>query len=260
MNITKKILSAILFLVLTSQLSAWGYKAHYVIAEIAERNLTPNAKAKVDDMLKGRKMVYWADWMDKVRSDSTYDFVRTWHFANVDSGYTYETMPKMETGDVVTATELALKMIQSKTENDSVKTMYLKFLIHLIADLHCPVHAGRSTDRGGNLHTLSWFGRPTELHTLWDEQILDAARIWSYSEWADNLIAGTTAADIAQMQRGAPKEWFNETVLITKHIYSVTPKDQNFSFRYVYQNSHIVEQQLTLGGYRLAYVLNSIFK
>jgi hypothetical protein len=161
-----KILSSIIFLLLTFQLSAWGFKAHYAIAEIAERNLTPNAKAKVDDMLDGKKMVYWADWMDKVRSDSTYDFTATWHYANVDSGQTYESMPRVETGDVVIATELAIEMIQSNTENDSIKTLYLKFLIHLIGDLHCPMHAGRATDRGGNQYPVTWFGRETNLHSL----------------------------------------------------------------------------------------------
>jgi len=254
-----KTLLTITFLLLTLQLSAWGFKAHYVIAEMAEQNLTPKAKAKVDDMLDGKKMVYWADWMDKVRSDNTYDFTATWHFANVDSGQTYESMPKVETGDVVTATELAITMIQSNTESDSIKTMYLKFLIHLIGDLHCPMHAGRSTDLGGNRHPVTWFGNETNLHRLWDSQLLESARQWSYSEWADNLMAGITTTDIAQMQQGTPREWFSETAKIADFIYKNTPQNQNHSYKYIYENSHILEEQLTLAGYRLAYILNMIF-
>ena len=126
----KKILSSILFLILTLQLSAWGGRAHDVIAQIAEKNLTPNARAEVARLLNGRSMVYYAMWMDNIRSDSTYNFTATWHYANVDSGQTYESMPKVETGDVLTATDLAIQKITSKTENDSIKTMYLKFLIH----------------------------------------------------------------------------------------------------------------------------------
>ena len=258
MKITK-ILAVIAFLFSSFQLSAWGYKAHYVIAEIAEQNLTPTAKAKVNDMLNGKKMAYWADWLDKVRSDNTYDFTSTWHYANVDSGYTYETMTKAATGDVVTASDLAIKMIQSQTENDSVKTMYLKFLIHLIGDLHCPMHAGRATDRGGNQHRVTWFGNETNLHRLWDSQVIEAAREWSYSEWADHLIAGTTTSNIAQMQSGTPTEWFSQTVKIADYVYNATPQDQNHSFKYVFENLHIVEKQLTLAGYRLAYVLNTLF-
>jgi len=254
-----KILLPITFLLLTFQASSWGYKAHYIIAEIAERNLTPTAKAKVDEMLNHKKMVYWADWMDKVRSDSRYDFVRTWHFANVDSGQTYETMPRVETGDVVTATELAIQKVQSKTETDSIRTMYLKFLIHLVGDIHCPVHAGRATDRGGNLHAVTWFGRETNLHSLWDGQFLESARPWSYTEWADNLIAGITATDIARMKQGTPIEWFSQTVKIADYIYKVTPKGPIHGYQYVYRYSYILEQQLTLAGFRLAFILNTIF-
>jgi hypothetical protein len=258
MNISK-ILLPIIFLTLTFQLSAWGYKSHYIIAEIAERHLTPNTKAKVTEMLKGKKMVYWADWMDKVRSDSTYDFVRTWHFANVDSGKTYETMPKTPTGDVVTATYLALEKVASKTENDSIRRMYLKFLIHLVGDLHCPVHAGRATDRGGNRHIISWYGAENDLHTVWDSRVLEAARQWSYTEWADNLTDDVSPAQIAEMKQGTPTEWFRETVKTADYIYKVTPQGQNQSYRYVYNYTYILERQLKLAGYRLAFVLNSIF-
>jgi hypothetical protein len=254
-----KILSLAVFVFLSLQLFAWGYKAHYVIAEIAEQNLTPKAKTKVDELLNGKKMVYWADWMDKIRSDSTYDFTRTWHYANVDSGYTYETMPKLETGDVVVATDLAIEVIKSKTQNDSIKAMYLKFLIHLVGDIHCPVHAGRATDRGANRHHIIWFGEETNLHSMWDSQFIGAARVWSYSEWAANLMAGIASVDIAQMQRGTPTEWFGETVSIADYVYKVSPQGQNYSYAYIYRHSHVLEQQLTLAGYRLAYVLNTIF-
>jgi hypothetical protein len=256
----KKISILVVGLFLTTQLSAWGYKGHYIIAEIAERSLSPETKAQVNQLLNGRKMTYWADWMDKVRSDSTYDFTRTWHFANVDSGQTYESMLKVETGDVVTATKLAIEMVQSKAENDSIRTMYLKFLIHLVGDLHCPVHAGRATDRGGNLHRISWFGRETNLHVLWDGQIIESARDGSsYTEWADNLMAGVTAERIAEIQNGTILDWFNQTVKTAAYIYSVTPQNQNFSYQYIYANDFILEEQLTLAGYRLAYVLNTIF-
>ena len=165
MKITKN-LSPIIFSILTLQLSAWGSKGHDIIAEIADRNLTPTAKAEVTRLLNGKTMVYYAVWMDNIRSDSTYDFTSTWHYANVDSGQTYETMPRVETGDVVTATDLSIQKITSRTATDSVKGMYLKFLIHLVADLHCPMHAGRATDRGGNRHSITWFGSQTNLHSL----------------------------------------------------------------------------------------------
>jgi hypothetical protein len=258
MKITRRLFQiALLFLPL--RLFAWGGKAHDVIAHIAGQNLTPKARAEVSRLLNDKTMVYYAMWMDNIRSDSIYDFTSTWHYANVDSGYSYASMPKVETGDVLTATELAIRNITSETETDSIKTMYLKFLIHLIGEIHCPMHAGRATDRGGNDYTVIWFRDTINLHSLWDFHFLERARDWSYTEWAVNLTADKTPTDIAQMQQGTPNEWFSETVAFANLVYKNTPQNQNWSYRYIYQHSQMLEQQLMLGGYRLAYLLNVIF-
>ena len=121
------------------------------------------------------------------------------------------------------------------------------------------MHAGRKTDLGGNRHRVIWFGEETNLHSLWDSRLIDRARSWSYTEWALNLTAGLTPEQIAKKQRGTPHEWFAETVVIADYVYKNTPQNQNLSFRYIYSKSHILEQQLLLGGYRLAYLLNTIF-
>jgi hypothetical protein len=254
-----KLLLSIVFLFLTLQLSAWGGKAHDIIAHIAEQNLTPTAKAEVARLLNGRSMVYYAMWMDNIRSDGRFDFTATWHYANVDSGKTYATMPRVETGDVLTATDLSLQKIKSETENDSIRSMYLKFLIHLIGEIHCPMHAGRSTDRGGNDYHVIWFGDTINLHSLWDTNLLERTRRWSYTEWATNLTTGLSRADIDPMQRGTPYEWFDETVVLADYVYRHTPQNRNLRFDYIYKFSPVLERQLTLGGFRLAYILNTIF-
>jgi hypothetical protein len=268
MKITK-ILLPIAFLLLTLQLSAWGGLAHNTIAHIAQQNLTQEAEAEVARLLNGRTMVYYAMWMDNARSLPEFDFMRTWHWANVDSGFTYETMPQYPSGDVITATELAIHKLTSAAYCDSTKRVFLKILIHTIGEIHCPMHAGRSTDRGGNDHPIIWFGQPSNLHRLWDGQILDRARSWSYTEWARNLTAHVTVSDIAEMQRGTPRDWFGETVVFAHYIYKHTPQNENLSFSYIHGMRiidgqrrtflSVAEQQLTAGGYRLAYVLNTMF-
>jgi hypothetical protein len=72
-------------------------------------------------------------------------------------------------------------------------------------------------------------------------------------------MAGITPTDIVQMQQGTPKEWFYQTAKIADFVYKVTPKGDISAYRYIYNYSHILEEQLTLAGYRLAYVLNMIF-
>jgi len=258
MKSTRYLLQIVL-LFLPLQLTAWGGKAHDIIAYIAEQNLIPKAHTEVSRLLNGKTMVYYAMWMDNIRSDSAYDFTATWHYANVDSAQTYESMPKVETGDVLTAIELSIQNITSKTTADTLKAMYLKLLIHLIGEIHCPMHAGRATDRGGNDYPVIWFRDTINLHSLWDSHLLERARGWSYTEWVSNLTAGITPTDITQMQRGTPTEWFSETVTLAALVYKNTPQNQNLGFRYIYQHSQMLEQQLTAGGYRLAYLLNRIF-
>jgi len=265
----KKILSPIFFFVLTLQLSAWGSRAHDAIAYIAQMNLTPVAQSEVSRLLNGRTMVTYAVWMDNVRSDSTFDFTRTWHFVNVDSGYTYATSPIAETGDMVTATELAMHKLSSDAYTDSVKRIFLKVLIHTVAEIHCPMHAGRRTDRGGNLHPVYWFGSRTNLHAIWDSPIVERSRNWSHTEWAHNLMAPTTPASIAEMQQGGPRDWVEETVILAHYVYKHTPRYAELRFSYMHGPkmirgqvqtfANIVDEQLLLGGVRLAYILNTIF-
>jgi len=265
----KKILSPMLFFVLTLQLSAWGGRGHDITAHIASKHLTEAAEAEVARLLNGRTMVYYSSWMDHARSIPEFDFLRTWHFVNVDSGYTYATSPKAETGDMITATELAMYKLSSDAYNDSIKRLFLKILIHTVAEIHCPMHAGRRTDRGGNLHPVYWFGQPSNLHRLWDGPVFERARSWSYTEWARNLTSHITAADIAEMQQGTPRDWVEETVVFAHYVYKHTPQNADLTFSYMHGLRMIdgqyrtflsvAEQQLTVGGFRLAFVLNTLF-
>ncbi|MDR2907835.1 MAG: S1/P1 nuclease [Bacteroidales bacterium] len=258
---THKLLLPFILVLCSVQVFGWGYKGHYIVAEIAERNLTPKAKAEVDRLLNGKKMVFYADWLDNVRNDKEgrYDYTRTWHYANVDSGKTFEEMPVVETGNVLSGSEMAVKILTSATESDSLKTLYLKYLVHLVGDLHCPMHAGRLSDRGGNSYHIKWFNSETNIHSLWDSKFLESARFWSYSEWATNLMAGLTPEQIADKQQGAFQDWFLETVDLAAFLYEITPQGENLSYAYIHNYGYILEQQFTLGGLRLAQVLNTIF-
>lgn len=126
----------------------------------------------------------------------------------------------------------------------------------MIGDLHCPMHAGRLSDRGGNRHPVLWFNRNTNLHSVWDSQIIESARNWSYEEWAKNLMNGQTSSAIKQLQAGTPAAWFDETVKTAAFLYENTPLNAKLDYLYLYQYSAILEQQLIRGGYRLAAILN----
>ena len=247
---------------------AWGPKGHDVVAAIAEQHLTPKARRKINKLLEGKSIVYYSSWMDNIQNSPYWEYgynkTKTWHYANVGKGLTYETMPKNENGDVVNGLEMLTKEM---TENyreltDSMKVDYLKMIVHMVGDLHCPMHAGRRSDRGGNGTPVKWFGKKTNLHSVWDSRLIESARRWSYSEWVEHLDR-TDREFKKNVMCGTYEEWFNETVSHAAEIYeyieNTDGKMPSLSYRYVFDFAPLAEQQMLIGGYRLAYVLNSIF-
>jgi len=238
----------------------WGGKGHNVITSIAEAHLNNKAKKEVRKLLGGRTMVYYSSWMDEIRSDSKYAYMRTWHYANVDKGKTYMSQDKEPDGDVVTATLLSIKQLKNKNLPDSVRSMYLKLLIHLIADMHCPMHAGRATDRGGNDYEITWKKEKTNLHRLWDDLIIDAAKDWNSIEWATYIDISKDNKRRKTIEAGEPLDWFNETVVLAKDIYENTPENQTIPQSYIRKYTPLIEEQFLKAGYRLAGLLNKVFK
>ncbi len=121
------------------------------------------------------------------------------------------------------------------------------------------MHAGRSTDLGGNRVPVIYFTRETNLHSIWDSSLVESAHSWSYSEWQWNI--DRVSEEFAQqVQQGTPEEWFMQTVRIAKRIYEVTPEGTTISYDYVNAMTPVIEQQLLFGGLRLAALLNELYK
>ena len=246
---------------------AWGSKGHDIVAAIAEQNLTPKAKKALNELLDGKSIVYYSSWMDQIQNSPYWEYgynkTKTWHYANVDKGLTYETMQKEENGDVITGLNFLTKELKENYAEltDSMRVDYVKMIVHMVGDLHCPMHAGRRTDRGGNGFKLKWFGQNTSLHSLWDSKIIESARTWSYTEWRDHLDTVNKKYKKEVMQ-GTYEDWFTATVSNAALLYDYQESlgdGRMNAYEYVYQFSPMLEEQLLLGGLRLAYVLNSIF-
>jgi hypothetical protein len=238
---------------------AWGPKGHDTVAYIAEQNLSRRALKKVQKVLDGHSLVYVANWMDNASHTDEYAHTSTWHYANVDEGYTYATMPKNPKGDVLTAVTLIVEQLKSGKITPEEEDVYLRMLIHFVGDIHCPMHAGRLSDLGGNQVTIKWFGRDAKLHAVWDDLIVESVRKWSYSEW-QREIDNVSKEEREAMAAGSPLDWMNETVEICKKIYEDAPAGSELSWDYQNENFPLLEMQLRKAGYRLARLLNEIYK
>ena len=136
--------------------------------------------------------------------------------------------------------------------------MALRFIIHIVGDLAQPLHNGNGTDRGGNDLKVTWFGKPTNLHSVWDSLLVDDEQL-SYSEMATWLNARITPADVKAWSSADPKVWMADSVTVRDQVYPPSG-DTALSYRYVYENTPRMERQLEKGGVRLAAYLNNVLR
>ena len=245
-------------LLLTMQAFGWGQKGHDVTAYIAECHLTPEAAQKIDKVLEGRSLVYYANWMDNASHTPEYAYTKTWHYLNVDEGYTLETMERHPDGDVLAAVTDLYNKLKAGGLSHEEEHICLRMFIHLVGDMHCPMHAGHRSDLGGNQVPVVLFGRPTNLHSIWDSGIIEAAHKWGYMEWQQQI--DRPNCDVESLQTGTPEEWMRETVGLSAEIYRKTPEGANVSYDYVNDYTPLIEDQLLRGGIRLARLLNEIYQ
>ena len=250
---------AVLFLLLFSPLVAfaWGPTGHRTIGEIAQNHLSKKAQKAIVRILGSESLAIASTWMDEVRSDSLYDHTHDWHWVTIPDSLTYATSFKNPKGDVVEAISRMTDLLRSDTVPIERKRVYLRFLIHLIGDIHQPLHAGRGDDKGGNTFQVQWFKKGTNLHRVWDSEMIDQAGL-GYTELAQSLDHASIAQQKAWQQSTAA-EWAQEAVGYRAQVYAVQ-KGDDLGYKYQYANWPLVQQQLTKAGIRLAGLLNDIFR
>ena len=238
--------------------AAWSQKGHDVVAHIAERHLTPSTQAAVDSLLEGRHLVYWANWLDNASHTPEYAYTKTWHYRNVDEGQTLETAPENPNGDVIKGIRYAVRVLSDSSQTQANRLLALKILVHLVGDMHQPMHMGHLSDRGGNRTKVKYFGRDTNLHSIWDGSLVESAHKWSYSEWADQ-VDRLPAGQQVLLLSGNIDDWAKATHDIATEAYKEIPEGYNVSYNDVARWAPVIEDQLLRGGLRLAHILNSIF-
>ena len=239
--------------------SAWGQKGHDVVAYIAEKHLSKRTLKRVTEVLDGNSLVYVANWMDNASHTDEYAYTKTWHYVNVDPDEgSYNNSTKASSGDVVTAINDIVDRIKSGTLTAEQERAELMMLVHLVGDMHCPMHAGMKSDRGGNGTKVKYFGKQRNLHSVWDSEIVESAHRWSYSEWQQQVDRASRKEQKAVAQ-GHPNDWIEETVLLARDIYATSSTGENLSYDYVAHYAPVVEQQLLKGGIRLAKILEELY-
>jgi len=233
----------------------WGAIGHRVVGRVAEHHLSSAAQRGVAAILGDESLAQAATWPDEIRSDPAWDKAKPWHFVDLDDGETYATTAKSPDGDVVEAIGRFTRVLRDPQAPAAEKVVALRFLVHFVGDVHQPLHAGRRADHGGNTIKVSWFNEGTNLHSVWDDKIIEAEKL-SFSELAD-FIDHPPPDEVRAWQSGSAVDWAQESMDVRARVYAF-PADGKLSFLYAYQNAPLVKPRLLQAGVRLPGLLNAV--
>ena len=265
------ILAAAAVFVLPSPVLAWGKTGHRVVAAIAEPQLSGLARAHVKEILGGAESLdEAANWPDEMRSDPAPFWQKTstpWHYVTLN-GIIYDHAPPE--GDALEALNHYRDVLRDPNASLADKQTALRFIVHLVGDLHQPLHVGKCCDRGGNEVKVKWFGRDLNLHSVWDSALVDEQQL-SFTEMAAKLNRHTSPQDVIGWWDINPRDWISESAQIRETIYpsapakpakgkkSKRPAVPELSYSYVYKFTPVMERRLQQAGIRLAAYLNDIY-
>ena len=265
----KKIFISTLVLLLsaaTFEASAWGGFGHRSIAELAERNLTPEAKANINKYTNGTPLADYSVWMDQVRKVAPYaaHATRGWHasIVNTECQTSQELRDKHRQGrDAVTGVLEFEQMFKNREQMaDSTVLFAIKCIVHMVADMHCPAHVRFTDFENQGKFPIKFFGKNTTLHKVWDTSALTRYhKGWSYKEYAEKLDK-LPARKIKRVTNGWVEDWLEESGrLVRPYIHEVKEGDA-LDEDFMNWGYPLAESQAQKAGYRLAKVLNTFFK
>lgn len=257
----KRIIPFVLIIGSLSLLS-WGVVAHRSIAKIAENHLTPKAKAAIASLLGTESMPIVSTYADDVRPVKQFSYTAPWHYINLKQGLNYDqyvTALKADTGANVYNALLKMEMqLRDIKSTKAEKVFALKFIIHLIGDLHQPFHVGRSEDKGGNDIKVKFKGRDTNMHALWDSGLVEYNG-FSFTEMA-TAFDNVSDAKIKKWQSDNVTIWLFESYQIASKLYAEAEQTTDFDYTYYPNHSETYKERMQQAGIRLAGFLNKIYQ
>ena len=258
----KRIFFLIAFSSITIQLFAWSQTGHRVVGEIASQYITSKTKRAIKEILGNESIAMASNWADFIKSEPSMKQYDAWHYINFKSGLAFaEFNAYLQTDTAVDAyTKLNFLIGELKNKDLPVeqKRMYLRLLIHIVGDIHQPLHVGRPDDLGGNRVKVMWFNESTNLHSVWDGALIDFQKL-SYTEYAASINFVSKEERKQWQQQRLPEVFFDSYLLAEKIYAGITQPDQKLGFRYNYDYIAMLNTQLLKGGVRLAGILNSIY-
>jgi len=240
------------FLALSVKLAAWSKEGHHIICAISQQYMSNPARDSLLQYLGNLRFEEASVWMDEARRQPGHAYLNSWHYINIEKDHTYVEDKKP---NLINRLQLAIYNLKNKLGDYQTKQFNLKVLVHLIGDLHQPLHVGYSSDRGGNDVKVQFLGKETNLHKLWDEDMIHSQRI-------DFQMCMKHKTELPAFQNEPYKDsqienWAMESRALLGTVYATG--NGLLSSEYLKNNLPLLEVQLLKAGRRLAVLLNDIY-
>ncbi len=236
-------------------LLGWGKTGHRIVGKVGETYLTKNAKTQIKKLIGHHDLSRISNWADEIKSDSEWDHAWDWHYCTIPDNEDYS--PGSHKGLAVEKVNEFIGTLKNRKAPKEDKIIALKFLVHLVGDLHQPLHVGNGLDKGGNSIKLKWFGENTNLHSIWDTKLIEHQKL-SYTEYSDYLLLNINYSQVRKWQSNTVEEFILESKNLRDQCYDF--KGENLKWDYFYKHKKLLEMRLLQSGVRLSGELNRIFK
>jgi hypothetical protein len=241
--------------------AAWGQTGHRIVGQIADYYLTAKARKAVKQVLGNESMAIASNWPDFIKSDTSYNYMSSWHYVNIpgnlDQNGVFNFLETSKEANVYNKIPEMITILKNKQSTAYKKQWAMRLLIHMMGDVHQPMHTARKEDLGGNKVSVMWFGQRSNLHRVWDEDLIDRQQL-SYTEYAE-AINHPSKEQFSKWSHNSLKETVYESYLACNKIYDKTKADDKLSFHYNFEFIDLMNEQLLKGGVRLAQIINDIY-
>lgn len=246
---------------LPMQVNAWGMTGHRVVGEIADSYLKAKTRKAIQAILGSESLAMSANWGDFIKSDSAYNYLYNWHFvnlpANLDKQGVYNFLETEKDPNLYNKIIELTAVLKKPGTTLAEKKLALRMLVHMAGDLCQPMHVARKEDLGGNRISVLWFNEKSNIHRVWDEQLIEYQQL-SYTEYT-KAINHPSAVQLYNWQNTTLKDCIYESYQVCSKIYDKTKPDSKLSYRYNFDWVDTLNEQLLKGGIRLAKMLNDIY-
>jgi len=267
---------ASLLLLINAPAGAWGELGHRLVGELAQRQLTPEANARVRELLRTEPvptLAAIAMWADQMRTSDPERFKATggWHYVNIqEKSCRFVASRDCPDGAcVLGAIDAQTRLLRDSSQPVEVRRDALKFIVHFVGDVHQPLHSSNRPDKGANEFEISLrtdippeeYARErykngimgTNLHAVWDYYVLASAKL-TLGEYADRL----AAAPRSSTPQSSPEDWARESCKLIDRR-ALYPRSHKMNAKYLNKMRPLAEKRVVQAADRLARLLNEIF-